>query len=381
MKKIRIVFILPSAELGGAERVVFYLINHLSRNRFKILLILLKSSGSLMDSIPSDVSMIDVGGKKVSIAVGRIIKTVRVLKPDIIFSTHAHLSIAILVFKAFLPKVTRIIIRESNVPSQKLNEGAKSALIRILYRFTYPRAHAIVCPGKAIRDDLLKTASLDSQTLVEIPNPVDTQTIKKKMVVPLDEEFEHGENLVAAGSLTRQKGFDLLIDAIAILSHRRKNIRLVILGDGVERKNLVQQISRHRLNDHVQLTGVVKNVYPYFYHADVFVLSSRWEGMPNVVLEALACGTPVVTFDCPGCVNEIIENSGQGILVNPENPTLLAEAIDRILEHRKTSTKESLLSTRFSLDTVIREYEGLFTQVTSYIEKNHGCIHQSEKPR
>ena len=162
---------------------------------------------------------------------------------------------------------------------------------------------------------------------------------------------------MAAGTLTRQKGFDLLIQAMASLVKIRPEIHLTILGDGPEKNNLENQIRSLDLLDSITLAGFQENPYPYFYHADLFVLSSRWEGLPNVVLESLACGTPVVAFDCPGSLGEIFDDPSQGTLVPVGNVEALVIAIEHWLVKEKPTSKDSLLSVRFEVKSVIQKYE------------------------
>jgi glycosyltransferase involved in cell wall biosynthesis len=194
-----------------------------------------------------------------------------------------------------------------------------------------------------------------------IPNPVYRDEIQLKIDsdrVP----FERGRiRLLAAGSLTKQKGFDLLIKAIANLSKIKPEIHLTILGDGPEKKNLQEQIRSLHVSRSIALAGVQENPFPYLRHADLFVLSSRWEGLPNVVLESLACGTPVVAFDCPGSVTEIFDNPHQGTLVPVGDVEALVRAISERIEKRRNCPKDSLLPDRFKMDSVIAQYQDILS--------------------
>ena len=197
--------------------------------------------------------------------------------------------------------------------------------------------------------------------MVIIPNPVDLDIISSK-VNSIDAPFRRGGiRLLAAGSLTRQKGFDLLIEAMASLLKINREIHLTILGDGPEKENLENQIRSLHLSGSITLAGLQENPFPYLYHADLFVLSSRWEGLPNVVLESLACGRPVVAFDCPGSVNEIFDNPYQGTLVPAGDVKALVRAINERIENRSNSPKDSLLPKRFRIESVTAQYQGVLS--------------------
>lgn len=330
----------------------------LDRSRFDIHLIVVDPSGPYLDLVPSDVALHGLGHGRVSRGMVKLGVVLRRLKPDVVLSSIVHLNLALLLIKPLLPGKSRIYIRESNTPSIALSMEKKGALFRLLCPVLYPRADGIICPGEAVKRDLRLMFGISPGKIITIPNPVYVHSIRSKIsedqVVP---PHKNGPKLLAMGSLTRQKGFDLLIDAMAKLVKIRADIQLTILGAGPEEANLITQIKKMDLSGSITLAGFKENPYPYFYNADLFVLSSRWEGLPNVVLESLACGTPVVAFDCPGCVKEIFDEPSQGVLVPAGDVEALALTIDRWLENRDNNSKGPLLPKRFEIDSVTRQYE------------------------
>jgi glycosyltransferase involved in cell wall biosynthesis len=164
--------------------------------------------------------------------------------------------------------------------------------------------------------------------------------------------------MVSAGTLEHRKGFDLLIDAMSKIVKENDKVHLTLLGDGPEKENLRKQIKSLSLSDNVRLAGFQKNPFIYFSRADLFVLSSRYEGLPNAVLESLACGTPVVAFNCPGGIDEIIVNESQGVLVPVNDVQALAKAIKKQMGSHN-HTKDSLLQEKFDVKAVVPAYEKL----------------------
>jgi glycosyltransferase involved in cell wall biosynthesis len=265
--------------------------------------------------------------------------------------------LALLLIRPFLPGKSKIYIRESNTPSIALSMEKKGPLFRLLCPLLYPRADGIICPGEAVKRDLGLTFGISPEKIIVIPNPVYVHSIRSRISEDRVHKYGNGPKLLSMGSLTRQKGFDLLIDAMAQLVKLRPDIHLTILGSGPEEANLVAQIQKKNLSGFITLAGFKNNPYPYFYNADLFVLSSRWEGLPNVVLESLACGTPVVAFDCPGCVDEIFDEPTQGVLVPAGDIGALVKAIDRQLKYLGKKRKDSILPDRFEAPSVTSRYE------------------------
>jgi len=359
--KKRLVLVLPSAHTGGAEKVFLNLTRSLDRDLFEIHLVIINSTGPYLDLIPSDVVLHGLKYKRVSRAVARLATTLGNLKVDVVLSTIGHLNLALLLIKPFLPKTTKILVRESSIPSIAFATGHKNRLLGLSYRLLYPHADGIVCPGEAIKRDLTENFGIDDEKMIVIPNPVYLDEIQSR-INEAHVSFQKGKkNLLAAGSLTRQKGFDLLVKVMARVAEKRPDVHLTILGEGPERKNIEQLIHSHHLSNQITLAGLQKNPFPYFYQADLLILSSRREGLPNVVLESLACGTPVVAFDCPGSVREIIDDPSRGTLVSAGNIIQLANSIEQRLDTGLNADKKSLLPPRFEAKNVIHQYERLLS--------------------
>jgi glycosyltransferase involved in cell wall biosynthesis len=286
----------------------------------------------------------------------RLIAILRQLRPDVVLSTIGHLNLTLLLIRPFLPRKTRVFVRESNVPSMSFSDSFKLRLYRHLYPFLYPRADVVICPGQGIKEDLCKNFRISEEKIVTIPNPVEAEEIWKNRKSYSNPYRQGLINLLAAGSLTRQKGFDLLIKAFVAVKKNIPSINLTIL-DGPEERKLKTLASSLGVEDSVLFPGFQGNPYPYFFHADLFVLSSRWEGLPNVVLESLACGTPVVAFECKGCVSEIFDDASQGALVPPGDIEALGKTIISWLEGHNIVNKKQLLPRRFYLEEVVRQYE------------------------
>lgn len=360
MPPIKILFLLPSLETGGAERVTATLLRHIDRTRFSPHLALLKAAGPLLSDLPEDIEPIDLKRSRVRQAVGAIVRTVRSLRPEIVFSSMGHVNAALLLARPLLPSGTRLIARETIVVSRNSREGLFGLLRPFIYRTLYPRFETVICQSGDMRDDLVKAFSLPPENLRIIPNPVDIDRIIRLADEgpppprPSDRTF-----LVFAGRLTRQKGVDLLLRALAVLP--RKTRHLAILGDGPEKPALQRLAKELGIADEVVFSGMKENPYPYIRSADLLVMPSRYEGFPNILLEAGACGTPVTAFRCPGGVNEIITEGLNGTLAEPENVVELAAAIDQAAavgwEEKRI---REFVQERFGAREITKRYEAEF---------------------
>lgn len=354
----KVLFLLPSLTGGGAERVFTTLLRHLDRTRFEPHLALLQATGAYMQDIPEDVPIHDLKVSRVRYALPKTVRLIWRLRPQTILATMGHLNIALICAKPFFPADTKLLVREAVIPSALFREENKNITIwGWLYRHVYKRADKIVCLSDSMVADLVENFAIPREKLVRIYNPVDTGKIRELAQTGINPFNGAGPHLVAAGRICRQKGFDLLINAMPAILQRFPQAQLMILGEGPLEAELREQARNLGLQERVLFLGFQANPWLYLKHADAFILPSRYEGLPNVLLEALALGTRVVVSDCPGGIREIRDSVGNMAVVPPEDPSALAEAIISVCS-RPPRAIESL--GRFDLQQVVAEYSNIF---------------------
>ena len=347
--------------IGGAERFLVTLVRHIDRNRFTPEIALVRKEGALLDELPKDVNVTDLKCKKVRYSLPKIVLLIRKKRPALVFSTLGHLNLVLMICRFFVPSGVKFVVRETNIPSINLQQSTFTCLFPFLYRVLYGKANKIVCQSEDMRGDLIQKFGVLRGRTVVINNPVDVYAIRRRSS---EEErlFEQGKvNLLAVGKLKYQKGFDLLLKAM--LHVKKREIHLTILGQGPEKRSLIQLRHALGLNKSVTFRGLVKNPYPYMAQADVFVLSSRFEGFPNVVIEAMACGKPVVAFECPGGINEIIKNGENGWKIDIGDLRGFAEAIRRSVGMEwKSESISGQIEKKFGVKKIVAIYEKLFME-------------------
>jgi len=360
----RVLFLLPTLSGGGAERVTVTLLQHLDRCRFEPHLALVDAAGPLFKDLPADIPLHDLKAGRVRRALPGITRLAWKLKPQVMHSAMVELNMATVLMRAFLPPGVRVLMREDTSPSAQNAQGRKHpSFWSWLYRRLYPRADKIICVGDYVVDDLAENIGIPRRKLARIYNPVDLNLVRRTAEAGGNPYLGARPHIVAAGRLAKEKGFDVLLDAMPLVRTAVPDADLTILGEGPLRSDLLDQREKLGLAEPVHLTGFLSNPYPYLKHADLFVLSSRWEGFGLVAIEALAVGTPVVATDCPGAVREILAGCRLAQLVPPSDPQALARGIIAALKSRQSALQphqnlDSFLS-RFDVTTVLREYEEL----------------------
>ncbi len=227
----------------------------------------------------------------------------------------------------------------------------------------YREMHHIIAVSQELAEDMTNYLGVDAARISVIPNGIDVDQVQRQAAEPLDDSwFSPGfpPVIISAGRISRQKNYELLLDAFALL-RRKHPVRLVILGDGPSRARqvLLERAARLGVSEDFRLPGYEPNPMRYFRRAGLFVLSSRWEGASNVLLEALACGCPVVATDCPTGVREQLDDGRIGPIVPINDPELLASAMARRLEEPRASEGLIEYIARFDHDRMLRAYEEL----------------------
>ncbi len=362
--RIKIVFILPSLSAGGAERVMLTLLSNINRTLFEPLLIVGDLKGEFSEFVPDDIKLINLKSGRVRTLVIKLVPTIHRIKPDIVFSTLGYLNVLIMLFRPLLPGRTTFIGRETNIPSMHLPQSRYPLILKVLYQWVYPKFDNIVCQSIEMLKDMQVNFRISKKKLTLINNPIDFKSISRKKDTTVPLLFSSGFNLVAAGKLMHQKGFDMLFKALA--KTRNKNICLTLLGEGPLRTELEYLCDRLGIRERVCFKGFSSNPYKYMAAADLFVLSSRYEGFPNVVLEAMACGTPVLAFNCPGGLVQLIENNKNGWLVPPGDIDQFAQKMDEAVG-RGLDRDEIINRTckQFSAEKITQSYQDLFVSCLS----------------
>jgi glycosyltransferase involved in cell wall biosynthesis len=364
--KERLALFLPGLYEGGAERVVLNLAKGISERGYPVDLVLARAEGPYMSQIPDSVRLIDLNAPRVLGSVPALIKYLRNERPQALLSGMFTNIIAL--WARRLSKVPcRLVITEHNTLSSavKSNNDLRLQIYPKLAEWFYPWADTVIAVSTDVANDLALTAKVPQNLIKVVYNPIVTPDLQVKSEAPLDHPwFKDGEPpvVLSVGRLTDQKAFDVLIQAFSLV---RKNCpaRLLILGEGENRSALQALINQLGLEQDVSLMGFVQNPYQYMAHASLFVLPSRWEGLPTVLVEALYLGAPVVATDCPGGSREILKDGQFGKLVPVDSPLVLAKAIEASLNdrHRLNPPMESWQP--YKLDFVMDQYVELLLGV------------------
>ena len=262
-----------------------------------------------MSEIPGSVRVIDLKANRVMMCLPALVHYLRSEHPVALLSTlHANI---IAVWAKFITGFPlRVVLNEQNTLTSVSNgeEDLRWKLYPELAKWFYPWADGITAVSTGVADDLTQATGLSRSQIDVIYNPIVTPDLLKKSNSPLEHPwFRSGEPpvILGVGRLTAQKAFDTLIEAFAQV-RKSQRARLLILGEGEERQKLEMLIRQLGLEHDVELPGFVSNPYSYMAHAALFVLSSKWEGLPTVLVEAMALRTPVIATDCPSGPREIL---------------------------------------------------------------------------
>lgn len=358
--RLRLLFILPNLDAGGAERVILSLLNNLDDKKFDLHLAVVHYKGVFIRQLSPKIQVHNLKTRRVRKIFLPLLFLVYRLQPQIIISSLGYLNLVVIFLKSFFPSQTRVIVREASVLGEVLKTTPHPEWWAKIYRWLYPKANFLICQSEFIKEYLAINYGVPISKMVQIYNPVDIEDIRVKASQGENpfKEYGKGPHIVSAGRLSPEKGMDRLIKAFYGLSEKEPQAKLWILGQGKKREELKKIRDHLGLKEKVFFMGFQENPYVWFQHADLFVLASHFEGLPNALLEAIACGCPVVALHHPGGTEEILKMIG---LEHRYVPSL--ESWKDSWWDRSSSEVIKNLNNNFSIIKISKKYEILFNQV------------------
>jgi len=322
---------------SGVDRVVSNLLPEFACTDLEFDLLTIPGHGPYLDNIPSNVTHRTIPALNKNTILPALVWYLYRRHPRVIMTANHKLNRTALLARIITGVSTRVVIRMGMSITAKLNDmkPTKGKALQESMRKWYPLADAVVTPSRGVGNDLIQLAGINSDRLHVVPNPI----INQKFYSMLDEAVNHPwfnnsrvPVILAVGSLEERKDFSTLIRAFSKVKEK-KQCRLLILGEGKQRNKLLELAEELGVDNHVDLPGYDENPYRFMKHASVFVLSSRREGASAVIVEALACGTPVISTDCPSGPAETLQNGEYGKLVPIGDHESMAKAISLTLEN------------------------------------------------
>jgi glycosyltransferase involved in cell wall biosynthesis len=362
----RVALFIPSMRGGGAERATLYLAKGLAQRGIPTDLALARADGPYLQHVPPDVQVVNFQSARVLHAIPRLAKYLRARRPHALISQMNYTNVASVLAWRLARTDTRLLLVEQAFASTFLHVNRKMKLIRQAMRVLYRQADAQIAVSTGVARNLEREIGLPTGSVQTIYNPIVSDSILHAAREPVSHPFlQKGEPpvVLAVGRLDPIKDFACLLRAFALLRKRRQ-ARLLILGEGQTRQELERLAAELHIAQDVSMPGFVTNPYAYMARAGVLTVSSVSEGLPTGLIEAMACGCPVVSTDCPIGPTEILEGGRYGPLVPVGDADALAEALHGILE--KPPARELLMgrAADFSVERSLDSFLALLARLS-----------------
>jgi glycosyltransferase involved in cell wall biosynthesis len=356
---------------GGVTKVVVNLIRHLDPALFRASMAVVRHREGHLVDVPEEVAVHFFDKRHVSQATFDLARLLRQTRPDLMVSAQDHLNVVALLARRLSQGSTKTVASVHTTPAMafRANPGIKNRVLKpVTMRLLYPTADGIHAVSQGAADGLADVAAIPPTAVRVIHNPIVDEGIE----VQVQEAVEHGwfseptPVIVSVGRLSKEKGYPYLLQAVARIRPQRQ-VRLVIVGEGPQRAELESLARELGIAESVDLIGYRENPFKYLARAQLFVLSSLWEGLPGVLVEAMACGAPVVATDCRSGPSEIITNDAEGLLVPTADVEALAEAMLKVLSDATLADRMQgagrARAQDFHVTKIAREYEQFFLEI------------------
>ena len=360
----RIALFVSSFEAGGVQRVMINLANELTIQGYFVDMVAVTNKGPLVKTIETGVSIKNLNSTRVLFAIKKLIGYFKSEQPNVFISGQTHLNAVSVIAHKIAGSNSKLIVVEHNHMSSVSKRGKswvdklRPFWAKMFYRF----ASQVVTVSEDVANDLSVLTGIDRGKIKVVYNPVLESRIFEQQHSPVSHPWFLDSAIPIAlgvGRLSAQKDFSSLIRAIAKVNETRP-VRLVILGEGEEREKLDALVLELALDQLVSIPGYVENPFAYMQKADLFVLSSAWEGLPSVLIEAMACGTSVLSTDCPAGPREILEDGKYGNLVPVGDVDALAAGILMSLANPREPSELIMRARNFLSSEATNDYIALF---------------------
>ncbi len=372
-RPIKLAFVLPTLRVGGVEKVFVEIANGLAARGYDVSILTMQLEGELQPCVHKEVRIVDLHARRILSFVFKFAAFLRREKTEVIFTSVYSTGFSSILSRMLCQSDARIVVGAHNLFDAKVNQADNwkdRYTLRFLCKHLFPKADAYAAVSKGVAHNLASSLALDRNKFRVIHNPVVNAQLKQLSRQPCDhpwlKQHRSFRTVVAVSRIVRQKGIDDLIGAFAIVLKNVPDTKLIVVGNGPLLEKMQNMADTAGVSGSVDFVGFDPNPLRFMRRADLFVSSSHWEGFGNTIVEALACGTPVVATDCPFGPREILCDGKFGCLVPAKNTQILAAEIIRLV--RMDDTKElrklgQLRSTEFRAQDAIDKYEELVEQL------------------
>lgn len=361
----RVAIFLPSLEGGGAERAMSKLAVGFANRGISVDLVLARKIGPYLQQVPATVRVVNLDSHRVIASIPRLVRYLRKEKPACLISALSHANVVAIFSHLLAMSPAKLVVSERAPPFQAQSNAKflRDQLLPFLIRTLYNYADHVIAISHGVANQLAILGVAHNKVAV-IYNPVVDDTLLDRAKENVDHPWfvPHAPPvIVAAGRLAKEKDFQTLIRAFSLV-RRTREVRLMILGEGENRTELHNLAQELGVADDVSLPGFVENPYKYMKRAKAFTLSSLFEGFSNVLVEAMACGVPIISTDCPSGPAEILENGRWGRLTAVGDAVTLANSIQEVLDapsHPDVESRAALFSIEKMTDQYLKVITGL----------------------